>query len=111
MAYGTACNRLRKKLLFALAKELGRLTCLRCGEPIKNVGEFSIDHKQPWLDVDPDLFWSLRNVAFSHSSCNSSHGRRPQKTSTKHGTHVMYARKGCRCEACTTAQRRYQRRY
>jgi hypothetical protein len=38
------------------------------------VKDFSIEHKQRWLDVDPALFWDLTNIAFSHFICNSRAG-------------------------------------
>lgn len=76
MPFGTAANRLKKLLLFALAGELGRLTCFHCNEPIESVEVFSIEHKVPWLDNNADLFWDLENIAFSHISCNCSNIRR-----------------------------------
>lgn len=50
MPYGTATSKLRKMIMFDLAKELGLLVCYRCGGPINTVEEFSIDHKEAWLD-------------------------------------------------------------
>jgi hypothetical protein len=76
MAYGTACYRLRKMLLFHLAQQLELTKCHRCRKPITELSEFSIDHKKPWLHVDPALFWDLNNVAFSHLDCNTAGRRR-----------------------------------
>ena len=70
MPFGTACNRLRKELLFKLAKLCGLDTCGRCGERIEKADDLSIDHKIDWLDTDPDLFWDLDNIQFSHKTCN-----------------------------------------
>lgn len=36
----------------------------------------SIDHKNPWIGVDVNLFWDVKNIAFSHLKCNISTGRR-----------------------------------
>ncbi len=71
MSHGTACYRLRKNLMFAMAH--GRKiepVCFRCGESIDSVDDLSIDHKQPWEGVSVALFWDLDNIAFSHMGCN-----------------------------------------
>lgn len=110
MPSGTASNRLRKLILFDLASKLKLVVCFRCGEKIETAADFSIDHRIDWLDVDPDLFWDVENVVFSHFSCNISHGRRMERK-VPHGTHTMYSHHGCRCLACTKAQREYQRKF
>lgn len=79
MAIGTASARLRKMILFDLVRRLGLDVCFRCGKLIEAVENLSIEHKQPWLDVSPDLFWDLSNIAFSHLVCNCAGGRRPHK--------------------------------
>lgn len=71
-----ATGRLTRRLLFYMAQRLGMDVCFQCKEPILSVESFSIEHKQPWLDVSPNLFWDLSNVAFSHKRCNSSSARR-----------------------------------
>jgi hypothetical protein len=71
MPHGTATARLKKMVLFHLVQQLGQDACYHCQGRIKTVGEFSIEHKKPWLDKDPRLFWDLENVAFSHLSCNA----------------------------------------
>lgn len=73
MPFGTACARLRKSILFHLLKQLGQNICYRCECAIDNIDELTIDHKIGWLD-NPDLFWDLENIAFSHSLCNSKQG-------------------------------------
>jgi len=70
MPFGTASSRLRKKVLFSLVQRFGLDDCFKCGGKIATIDEFSIEHKRPWLNVDPDLFWDLDNIAFSHLRCN-----------------------------------------
>lgn len=70
MPYGTAMGRLRKMVVFDLLKRHGENVCFRCARPIENVDALSIEHKQPWLNVDTKLFWDLENLAFSHLTCN-----------------------------------------
>ncbi len=81
MPIGTASNRLRKNILFALICHLKRNTCYRCGEKIYKVAEFSIEHRQPWLSADDPkvAFFDLGNIAFSHLRCNSSAASKPHK--------------------------------
>lgn len=77
ISYSTACNQLRKNLLFDLAGRLNLLVCYRCNESILAPRELSIDHKKAWLEFESsDLFWDLDNLAFSHLSCNSGASRR-----------------------------------
>ena len=71
ISYSTARYRLMKSILFMLIKESGKDICFRCGKKILNVEDCTIDHKEPWLYADIDLFWDLNNVAFSHGVCNS----------------------------------------
>ncbi len=76
MPFGTASGRLLKQLLLHLAKQLNLDSCFQCGKRIEVANQFSIEHKRPWLDVSPDLFWDLDNVAFSHKSCNIAAARK-----------------------------------
>ena len=71
--FGTAMGKLRKLIMFDLAYKAGLCICYKCGNVIDNIEEFTIEHKIPWLDNDPDLFWDLANIGFSHSRCNKSH--------------------------------------
>lgn len=80
MPFGTANNKLRKMLLFKLARELNYDVCYRCSLPIEEIGNFTIEHKSAWLDVDPELFWDLDNIAFSHMACNIGAARRHKVT-------------------------------
>lgn len=72
MSYGTACNRLRKMILFKLVKDTGLNICHQCGKPIEHIDELSIEHKKAWLNADNPIetFFDLENIAFSHLSCN-----------------------------------------
>lgn len=79
MPLGTASARLKKKIMFQLVQKLGRLLiqifCYRCTRKIDALQDFGIQYKEPWLDVDSDLFWNLENIAFSHLSCNVGNRR------------------------------------
>lgn len=79
MPFGTANGRLRKTILFHLLCKLGDNQCHRCGEIIETEETLSIEHKEPWLDIDPALFWDIENIAFSHLTCNISAARKPNK--------------------------------
>src|SRR4030042_960466 len=70
MPFGTASARLKKSLMFRMAQKLGEDVCFKCGKRILNLDEFTIEHKAPWLDRGPQLFWDLDNIAFSHAKCN-----------------------------------------
>ena len=70
MPHGTARARLVKNLMFDMMHRLGEDKCFRCGVSIDSTDELSIEHKEPWLFVDVELFWDLNNIAFSHLSCN-----------------------------------------
>ena len=71
MNHSTAAGRLRKKVLFMLVQRLKLDECFRCKKLIVDVNDLSIEHKKPWLDEDPRLFWDMGNIAFSHRNCNS----------------------------------------
>ena len=74
MHFSTADGRLKKQILFMLVQKCNMDTCYRCGKKIERVEDFSIDHKESWLNVDPVLFWDLDNIAFSHLRCNTVAG-------------------------------------
>ena len=84
MPYGTASARLKKRIMFDLAAKLGLLTCYRCDNKIESIEEFTIDHKIPWLDNDPSVFWDINNIAFSHAKCNYL-ASRPNRIEVIHG--------------------------
>lgn len=73
MPFGTACNRLRKNVLFHLLKKSNENVCFKCGKIIETVDELSIEHKQPWEGRNVALFWDIENIAFSHMKCNRPH--------------------------------------
>ncbi len=79
MPLGTAYAKLRKSVLFKLVKQTNQNVCFHCKKTIESIDEFSIEHKIPWLDNNPDLFWNLDNIAFSHLTCNVSAARKPHK--------------------------------
>jgi hypothetical protein len=82
MSFGKASHILRKSIIFNLAKKCGMSNCYQCGEEINDINNFSIEHKEPWLDSEnpEELFFDINNIAFSHHSCNISAARRPDKT-------------------------------
>lgn len=96
MDKGTAMHRLKKIIMFKLAKKAGMDRCHRCKLLITDVAEFSVEHIEPWLWRDVDLFWDIENIAFSHLSCNSAANSIPRGC----GSYSKYKR-GCRCEICT----------
>lgn len=81
MPIGTATHRLRKKIMFSLLQKLAEDTCFKCGSKIEREEDLSIEHKIPWLHNSIDLFWSLDNIAFSHTFCNKTD--RPYKGPSK----------------------------
>ncbi len=75
MPFGTAMHKLRKSITFHLLQKLGENICYVCKETIDTVDELSYEHKVPWEGIDPELFWDLDNIAFSHLWCNRPHRR------------------------------------
>ena len=114
MPLGTASNKLRKQILFSLVQETGKDFCFQCGETIKSIDNFSIEHKIPYLDSDDPvgLFFDPENISFSHLKCNVRAARSNSKCGpqSEHGTRSRYGY-GCRCSLCRKAQADYQREY
>ena len=81
MPHGTANNRLKKSIIYDLARQLGKLECFRCKEIIYKIDELSIEHIHAWQSSpDPKAaFFDLSNVAFSHLSCNCAAAARPSR--------------------------------
>ena len=104
MPHGTASGRLRKKILYDLLVRLKENFCYQCENEIQSETELSIEHKTPWLDNSPELFWDLNNIAFSHLSCNAGAARNPRKGITLHPSQNAY-RNGCRCNECKVIQK------
>jgi len=73
MPHGTAVGRLRKKVLFHFLKKYNENVCVRCEKEIETADELSIEHIKPWEGRDPELFWDMNNIAFSHMKCNVPH--------------------------------------
>jgi len=76
--FGTASGRLRKILLYDMAKRLNEDTCYRCKLKIINIDDFSIDHKINWLHSGRavELFFNINNIVFSHVLCNNLAARK-----------------------------------
>lgn len=74
--FGTATSRLRKMLMFDMAKRLDEDKCYRCGVKIETLEEFSIEHTVSWQgNENPrETFFDLSKISYSHLSCNSSAG-------------------------------------
>ena len=104
----TASNRLKKELLFSLAKRLKINWCYQCGAEIETAKRMTIEHKTPWLDTHDPVgnFFSLDNIAFSHASCNYAAAR--VKEGAPCPSTTAY-RKGCRCEGCKAVRREYRK--
>ena len=85
MPFGTASARLRKTLLFSCATRLGEAVCYRCSRDIESIDEFSIEHKEAWLNAEDPIekFFSLDNIAYSHMICNVAAAYRPKKYETE----------------------------
>jgi hypothetical protein len=77
MSFGKARNDLNKSILFMLVTETNKNICFQCGNQIETVGEFSVEHKVPWLHSEEpaEMFFDLDNIAFSHLSCNAKAAR------------------------------------
>lgn len=110
MPFGTANNRLRKKIMFYLAQKCGMDKCHRCGQQIEDVTQFSIEHKVPWLHSDNpgDLFFGMENISFSHLSCNCACQTNYSPTQCPSTRRYQ---QGCRCEGCTALNTKSQREY
>lgn len=113
MPYGTACNRLRKTILFKLVQQLDLDVCFQCGNKIESVDELSIEHKSPWMynENSVEMFFDLDNIAFSHLKCNCSTTRsikNRKKYKLKHPSLAAYKR-GCRCELCSDLKKKRSR--
>jgi hypothetical protein len=94
MPFGTAANRLRKMIMLWLLQQLDKNLCFRCGKKIESPEDLSIDHIESWMDKDPNLFWDLDNIAFSHLKCNSAARRKsggPAKMEIPAGKAWCYA--------------------
>jgi hypothetical protein len=78
--------------MFRLVQKLGGDARYRWGRGIETAGELSIEHKEPWLSIDPSLFWDLNNVAFSHLPRNTGTSRRRVERLKRRGRYGMVLR-------------------
>ena len=70
MDYGTAAHQLRRLATWELLVASGRDICFRCGRKMDSLS-YSLDHTDPWLGVNNELFWDVSNISYSHKKCNS----------------------------------------
>jgi hypothetical protein len=77
----TANGRLVKDILWKLICQTNQDICCKCGKHMTRA-TFSIEHITPWLDSDnpTELYFDLKNISFSHLSCNISVARKPNAT-------------------------------
>lgn len=125
MTYGKALYDLKKELLFDFSKRLKLNKCFQCGKKIASSKEMSVEHKVPFLDSKNPikLFFDLKNIAFSHCSCNYSAGRRYNKIISPKGKKWCWncrkhkpiesfpANSAIRKKSCTHCDTIYKRRY
>lgn len=104
----TASHKLKKQLLYSLAKRLKINWCYQCGKEIETARRMTIEHKTPWLDsADPvGNFFNLDNISFSHDSCNYAAAR--VKAGAPCPSTTAY-RKGCRCDGCKESRVEYRK--
>lgn len=81
ISHGTAMHRLRKAIMFDMAKQLGKDICHQCSKRIETIEEFSIEHIQAWQRSNnpSEAFFDLKNISFSHLSCNIGAGLKVNK--------------------------------
>ena len=70
MPFGTACGKLRKRVMFHLLLKHGENVCFKCGGLINGPDELTMDHKKAWQSAGASAFWDMDNIAFSHARCN-----------------------------------------
>ena len=77
----TARYQLIRVILLHYIRECGEDKCYRCGVPIEDPNDLSIDHKIPWLHNGKELFYDIGNIAWSHKKCNKADrtGRKQSK--------------------------------
>ena len=106
---GTASAKLKKAIMFHMAKKLNEHYCFQCGLEIESIEEFTVEHKIAWLDSKnpKELFFDLNNIAFSHATCNYK-AKRPRIANHPNiGTY----NKGCRCSECVEIKHLYNNKW
>jgi len=95
--------------MYDLAKRLDIHWCYQCGAEIESSKDISIEHIIPWLhSEDPKgLFFDLKNVVFSHKSCNYGAARSRKGMPCPSTTAYQ---KGCRCEGCKRVNSEYKKK-
>src|ERR1700722_171146 len=88
MSYSKATLILKRKILFGLLQKLNLDNCIRCDAPM-TADDWSLDHKEPWVDVSPDLFWAEEDIGFSHKVCNQLARRRPMTDGQDYAVALM----------------------
>lgn len=75
MNASTANSRLRRNIIHHLLMVHGDHVCHVCKGPIYSADDLSIEHIVPWegRENGRELFWDLKNIAFSHKWCNKPH--------------------------------------
>jgi hypothetical protein len=74
MPFGTACNKLRRMVMFDILQRHEENVCFKCGRIIVKFEDLTLEHKEAWQGGGPTLFWDLNNIAFSHRQCNMPTG-------------------------------------
>lgn len=69
MPFGTACNKLRRMVMFSLLVRYRENVCFKCGKLILKADDLSLEH-EAWQSAGASLFWDLDNITFSHVRCN-----------------------------------------
>jgi len=73
-SYNQANRKLWKNVLFMLVKKSRMDRCHVCKRKIKDPYDLTLEHKIPWESSEnPELFYDLDNIAFSHKKCNRPH--------------------------------------
>jgi len=72
MNISVAQRKLVRSLLFKEIKLNGRDACFRCGQPIEDETDFSLDHIRAWRSSDNPKadYFDVNNVTYSHLYCN-----------------------------------------
>lgn len=116
--FGTAQNKLRKKLLFHLAGKANMLQCYRCAEQIETVAGFSVEHTKSWqYSANPvETFYDVEEIAFSHLICNVSASKdssysQKQITCSKGHVYSTVHKNGKLVNRCKECHAQHQRNY
>jgi hypothetical protein len=74
MSFSKARQQLNRKIIFYLLQKYGLDICFRCKKKIKNIIDFSIEHKIAWQHSNnpKNTYFDMKNINFSHIVCNSS---------------------------------------